>query len=102
MDGSLHLVPGRSQAAPCSWGVLEERRSRMEKTQRINSQRPQACVCACAYLCVCVCVCLCACVPVRVRVRIYVYVYVCVCACVCVCMCVCVCVCVRACERSEA
>src|SRR4029434_4074964 len=51
MDSSLHLVPGRSQAAHCSWGVLEEGRSRMGKKQKINSQRPQA------YLRVCVCVC---------------------------------------------
>src|SRR4029434_1297163 len=31
MDSSLHLVPGRLQAAHCSWGVLEEGRSRMGK-----------------------------------------------------------------------
>src|SRR4029434_1344932 len=50
MDSSLHLVPGPCKAAHCSWGVLEEGRSRMGKKQKINSPRPQACVC----LCVCV------------------------------------------------
>src|SRR4029434_2836464 len=34
MDGSLHLVPGRLKAAHCSWGVLEEGRSRMGKSRK--------------------------------------------------------------------
>src|SRR4029434_1270961 len=46
------------QAAHCSWGALEEGRSRMGKKQKINSDRPQACVCVCVCVCVlCVCVC---------------------------------------------
>src|SRR4029434_11197212 len=62
MDSSLHLVPGRCKAAHCSWGVLEEGRSRMGKKQKINSPRPHACLRVC--VCVCVCV-LCVCVRVR-------------------------------------
>ena len=34
MDSSLDLVPGRLQAAHCSWGVLEEGQSRMGKGRR--------------------------------------------------------------------
>src|SRR4029434_10161034 len=52
MDSSLDLVPGRLQAAHCSWGVLEEGQSRMGKRQKINSPRPQACVCVCVSVCV--------------------------------------------------
>src|SRR4029434_10552513 len=58
MDSSLHLVPGRLQAAHCSWGVLAEGRSRMGKKQKINSPRPQAYlrVCVLCRLHVCTCV----------------------------------------------
>src|SRR4029434_7355671 len=49
MDSSLDLVPGRLQAAHCSWGVLEEGQSRMGKGR--------GCVCGCVCVCVCVCVC---------------------------------------------
>src|SRR4029434_677244 len=31
---TVHLVPGRLQAAHCSWGVLEEGRSRMGKSRK--------------------------------------------------------------------
>src|SRR4029434_3714949 len=48
-DGQFtSLGPGQLQAAHCSWGVLEEGRSRIGKKQKINSPRPQA------YLRVCV------------------------------------------------
>src|SRR4029434_10773259 len=47
MDSSLDLVPGRLKAAHCSWGVLEEGRSRMGEMQRLHSLRHQACVCVC-------------------------------------------------------
>src|SRR4029434_4740069 len=45
MDSSLHLVPGRLQAAHCSWGVLGGGTFQDGKRQRINLPQPQACVC---------------------------------------------------------
>src|SRR4029434_3772215 len=49
---TVHFTWSRAlQAAHCSWGVLEEGRSRMGKKQKLNSLRSQA------YPCVCVCVC---------------------------------------------
>src|SRR4029434_3324285 len=101
MDSSLHLVPGRCKAAHCSWEVLEEGRSRIGKTQRINSPRPQACV----RLCVLVCIWVLWLWPRRACVCVWWVCGVCLCAyggggsgpavrgCVCgVCMCMCVCV----------
>src|SRR4029434_3564354 len=50
-DGQFtSLGPRALQAAHCSWGVLEEGQSRMGKSRKYNSPRPQA------YLRVCVCV----------------------------------------------
>src|SRR4029434_8341583 len=48
MDSSLHLVPGRCKAAHCSWGVLEEGRSRMGKSRKeIHRDLRLTCVCVC-------------------------------------------------------
>src|SRR4029434_9662994 len=72
---TVHLtVPGRLQAAHCSWGgggTVQD-----GKRQKINPPRPQACVC----------VCVCVCVSERERVSDRK----CVCVCVCVCECVCI------------
>ena len=49
-DSSLHLVPGRLQAAHCSWGVLEEGRSRMGKKAENKftaTSSLRVCVCVC-------------------------------------------------------
>ena len=64
---TVHLVPGRLQAAHCSWEVLEEGRSRMGKRQRINSPRPQACVCVCVLCRLHICTCVLQCVVCAIK-----------------------------------
>src|SRR4029434_3231696 len=97
MDSSLHLVPGHCKAAPCSWGVLDEGRSRMGKKQKINS--PQAylrvCVCVLCRLHICTCVFQCVVCALKNLTKVFIIIlimYLCVCMHVCVCVWVCVCV----------
>src|SRR4029434_1956366 len=68
MDSSLDLVPGRLQAAHCSWGVLEEGQSRMGKGRRqIHSDLRLTCVCVCVLCRLHICTCVFQCVMCAIK-----------------------------------